>query len=85
MVVPGASGHSQYADALRAHGMIAWKCLHLYLAAVFYHTDAAGRKSIGSVRYQLADVIGRVAVRCDVAVDVLVWAALTFPCNIEIV
>ena len=81
-MVPKASGHSQLADALRAHGMIAWKCFHLYLAAVFYHTDAAGRKSIGSIRYELADVIGRVAVRCDVAVDVLARATLTFPCKI---
>ena len=82
-MVPRASGHSQLADALRAHAMIARKCLHLHLTAVFYHTDAADRKSIGGVRYQLVDVIGRFAVVCDVAGDVSARATLTFPCKVK--
>ena len=61
--------------------MVAWKGLHL--AAVLNHTDAAGRQSIGGVRYQLADVIGRVAVVCDVAGDVSARATLTFPCKVK--
>ena len=71
----------QFADAILADGVVAWKGLHL--AVVLHHTDSAGCQSIGGIRYQLADVIGRYAVLCDVAVDVCARATLTFPCKIQ--